>query len=56
MTAQPKHDDGWEMYGSVYDRQATLATIQALQGEGKQVRVVREGNRNVVYTKDRAAS
>lgn len=46
-------DDGWTEWGSVYDREATVGVITALQSDGYQVRVVREGNRNVVWTKPR---
>lgn len=49
-TEYPKREDGWEEYGVVYDRQATVAVITALQGDGKRVRVVKEGNHNRIYT------
>lgn len=45
-------DDGWTFYGDVYDKQATLAVIRVLQADGKQVRVVKEGNRNVIWTRE----
>lgn len=46
-------DDGWTEYGSIYDRKATVGIIRALQETGQLVRVVREGNRNVLYVKPR---
>ena len=49
-TEYPKREDGWEEYGVVYDRHATVAVITALQGDGKRVRVVKEGNKNRIYT------
>lgn len=47
------NDSEWTEWGSIYDREATVGVISALQSDGLQVRVVREGNRNVVYTKPR---
>lgn len=48
-------DDGWEFWGDVYDRQATLATIRVLQADNQQVRVVRAGNKNALYVKPRVS-
>jgi hypothetical protein len=48
-----QRDDDWQEWGPVFDREATIGVIQALQSDGKQVRVVREGNRNVIYVKPR---
>lgn len=47
------HNDGWTEWGFVSDREATLGVILALQADGWQVRVVRDGDRNIVYTKPR---
>lgn len=45
------NDDDWVKWGPVWDRQATIGIITALQKDGLQVRVVRDGSKNVIYTR-----
>lgn len=48
---EPPPEDGWTEWGPVYDRQATVGVITALQSDGKQVRVVKEAHCNRVYVR-----
>lgn len=51
---RPTSDDGWQDWGVVYDRHATVGVITALQSEGWKVRAVKEGNHNRLYVQKRS--
>lgn len=45
------HDADWTKWGDCWDRQATVGIIRALQQKGLQVKAVRDGSKNVIYTR-----
>jgi predicted amidophosphoribosyltransferase len=44
-------DGDWVFWGRVWDRTALFELIKQMQAEGKQVRVVKNGSANVIYTR-----
>lgn len=54
MTAGTPAAD-WVKWGPVYDRQATVGVIVALQKDGFKVRAVKNGNHNDIYVMRRSS-
>lgn len=48
-------EPGWDYWGFVADREATVGVITALQSDGLKVKVVREGSLNRVFTQPRSS-
>lgn len=44
--------DTWTLWGPVYDSEAVLGVIKALQSDGHRVRAVKVGNRTDIYIND----